>query len=79
MAAPRNGPAIAANPKAADITPRYAARWASGIIFVVIKTLPEKTPEAPRPATARPMISATEVGAVVQTRDPISKMTMATR
>lgn len=45
----------------------------------MIKTLPEKTPAAPRPAMARPIINAIEVGAVVQMRDPISKMTIATR
>jgi hypothetical protein len=44
-----------------------------------MRTLPEKMPAAPRPASARPMMSATELGAVVQTRDPISKMMMATR
>ncbi|TGO81203.1 hypothetical protein BPOR_1278g00020 [Botrytis porri] len=55
-AAPRNGQMIAANPNAAHMIPKYAARWASGITLVVINTLPEKTPAAPSPAIARPTI-----------------------
>ncbi len=40
---------------------------------------PEKIPADPIPATARPMMRATEVGATPQMRDPSSKIPMAKR
>ncbi len=40
---------------------------------------PEKIPDAPRPATARPTIRAFEVGAAPQTVEPISNMQIAVR
>ncbi len=40
---------------------------------------PEKIPADPTPATALPMMSATEVGAAPQTTEPISKMVMAVK
>ena len=35
---------------------------------------PENIPDAPSPATARPMIKALEVGAAPQTAEPISNI-----
>jgi hypothetical protein len=40
---------------------------------------PEKTPAEPRPAIARPIMKAVELGAAPHTADPISKRAMATR
>jgi hypothetical protein len=76
-APPTNGPAIAATPKTADMSPKYAGRRDSGITLVVMRTPPEKIPDAPRPAIARPKINAVELGAVVQIRDPISNSAIA--
>lgn len=42
--------------------------------FVQIITVPENRPADPKPATARPMIKAVEVGAEPQIAEPISKM-----
>jgi hypothetical protein len=45
----------------------------------MITNAPEKIPAQPSPATARPTIRAVEVGAVPQTKEPISKIAMAIR
>ena len=37
---------------------------------------PEKMPADPRPATARPIMKAVEVGAAAQRPDPASKITI---
>jgi len=76
-APPIKGPAIAATPKTADMTPRYAGLRSSGIILLTIRSPPEKIPEAPKPAIARPRIRAVELGAVVHTSEPISNRTIA--
>jgi hypothetical protein len=76
-APPMNGPAIAATPNTADIIPRCIGLRSSGIILLTIRSPPEKMPEAPKPAIARPRIKASEFGAVVQISDPVSNRMIA--
>ena len=45
----------------------------------MITIAPEKMPELPKPAKARPTIKATELGAAPQRADPSSKRPMAAR
>lgn len=40
---------------------------------------PEKIPDEPRPATARPIIRALEFGAAPQTAEPTSNIAIAVR
>jgi hypothetical protein len=43
----------------------------------MMRIAPVNIPADPKPATARPMIRAVEVGAVPQTKEPISKIPKA--
>lgn len=45
----------------------------------VLIRAPVEIPDAPRPATALPIMKAVEVGATAQTKEPISKMAIAAR
>jgi hypothetical protein len=45
----------------------------------MMRMAPEKIPAAPTPATALPMMSAVELGATPQIREPTSKMKSAIR
>ena len=40
---------------------------------------PENIPADPKPAIARPIIKVTELGAIPQTREPISNIAIADR
>lgn len=51
----------------------------SGTLMPTIVIPPENSADAPAPATALPMIRATELGAEAQIIDPTSKSTSANR
>jgi hypothetical protein len=61
------------------MSPIYVGRCLNGTVIEMIKMAPEKIPAAPTPATARPMMSAVELGATPQIKEPISKMNRAIR
>ncbi len=46
----------------------------SGIVCAMITKAPEKSPDAPMPAIALPMMRTVGAGEVAQTNDPISKI-----
>ncbi len=46
----------------------------NGIVCAMITRAPEKSPDAPIPAIALPMMSTVDEGEVAQTKDPISKI-----
>ncbi len=73
-APPINGPATLAIPYIAPTNPMNAGRRFRGTVCATIRMAPEKTPAAPTPATALPMIRALELGATPQTRDPSSNI-----
>ena len=56
------------------IVPVYIALLCSGTIVVRMVRPPANMPDAPRPATARPTMSALEDGANAHTRFTISKI-----
>jgi hypothetical protein len=56
--------------------PLYSARFERGITTAIIDKQPEKMPEAPAPATARPIINIFELIATPQRRDPSMKIPM---
>ena len=56
------------------IVPVHIARLCKGMMVVRTTNPPAKTPEAPKPATALPAMSAFELGAVAQTKLPSSKI-----
>jgi hypothetical protein len=58
--------------KVDPMTPVHTARLCSGIIVARIVKAPAKSPEAPRPATARPAMRACDDGARAHTRLPAS-------
>ena len=55
------------------------ARYFSGTEYPTIVMPPEKRPEAPAPAIARPTMSIGELIAVAQTMEPTSKSAIAPR
>ena len=61
------------------MSPMYAGRWRNGTDTVMMRIAPLKIPAEPMPAIARPMMSAVELGATPQMREPTSKMNSAER
>jgi hypothetical protein len=51
----------------------------NGTEWETITTAPMNTPADPKPAMALPIISAVDVGAAPQTRDPSSKIAITVR
>ena len=76
---PSSGPTTEEIPKTAPKAPCTAGRFRSGKVLRRIVTAPLTIPELPSPATARPIMKATEFGAAAQMMDPISKMPMRMR
>ena len=74
-----SGPTTDAMPKMAPKRPWNKGLFASGIVWTITTTPPEKMPEQPNPAIDRPHMKATEFGAAPQIVDPISKSRMAER
>ena len=70
---PNKGPRTLAIPHTAPITAVKAGRFARGTDLAMIINAPENMPAPPMPATARPMMSATELGLAPQMAEPISK------
>lgn len=73
----KRGPATLAMPYMPPIRPVYVGRLTSGTVFAIIRIAPEKMPDAPNPAIARPIMNAGELGAAPQRALPTSKMNMA--
>jgi hypothetical protein len=63
----------------APIIEENIGRFWRGTEYATMIRAPEKTPALPTPAMARPTIKALLLGATPQTREPISKMEMASR
>jgi len=59
--------------------PIYAGRLTIGTVYAMMTIQPEKRPEEPSPAMARPTIKAFEVGAAPHTAEPTSKMSIEVR
>ena len=74
-----SGPATLAIPYIAPIKPVYTGRWRRGTEWARMINAPEKIPAHPSPAIARPTISAFEVGAAPQIKDPSSKIPIAAK
>lgn len=72
---PSKGPATEAMPNTAPIMPMYIGRLFSGAAYIMRIMAPLNKPPAPSPATARPQMKPTELGAAPQTAEPISKTT----
>jgi hypothetical protein len=64
-----------ARPNTKPNRPWKAGRRCSGIMGIMISMVPEKIPAEAAPATARPKMKTTDVGAAPQMAEPISKMT----
>jgi hypothetical protein len=78
-APPRRGPTTEARPKILPIMLWYIGRFARGTVWTIMIIEPEKMPEEPSPAMARPIMSAVEFGAAPQIADPTSKIRIARR
>jgi len=76
---PIRGPSTDDTPKAMPKKAVKVGRLRRGIRGIMIIWPPEKRPDDPRPAIARPMMKATELGAAPQRADPASKMTSDVR
>ena len=62
-------------PYIAPISPEYIGLLTRGTAYAIMTRAPENIPADPTPATARPMIKATEVGAAPQ----MTTMMLSTR
>ena len=78
-APPKSGPATLAMPYMDPMMPVYVGRCRSGTAKEMMRIAPVNMPAAPRPAIARPIIKAVDVGAAPQTAEPTSKMSSAMR
>src|SRR5690242_3548821 len=76
---PMSGPATAAMPYVMPMIPVYVARFAGSAEKAEIVYTPGATPEAPRPAMARPTITVVEFWATALIRLPNSKIRIDTR
>lgn len=76
---PNNGPTTEAMPYIPPMSPVKVGRLAKGTDVAMMRYAPEKMPAEPRPAMARPMISAVLFGATPHMRDPSSKIATAAR
>jgi len=66
-------------PSIAPRIPWYIGRLCNGAIGIIMTMTPEKTPEDPDPAIARPRMNAVELDAAPHRADPASKRNTATR
>jgi hypothetical protein len=78
-APPRSGPATDATPKTAPKKPWKSGRLWRGTLFKRIEIAPVKIPEEPKPAIARPMMRAMELGAAPQRAEPTSNKKIPVR
>lgn len=78
-APPIRGPATEARPYMPPISPVNIGLFTSGTAYAIMTRAPENIPADPTPATARPMIRATEVGAAPQMTEPTSKIKIAVK
>jgi hypothetical protein len=72
-----SGPATEDIPKMAPMTPIAMGLLCRGRMRWIVTVPPVKMPQNPKPATAHPIIKATEFGAAPQITDPISKRDIA--
>lgn len=73
------GPTTLAIPYDAPIIPMSKGRFAGVVEKPTIVYAPDPNPAAPTPVMARPTMRALLFGATPQTREPTSKMNMASR
>lgn len=76
-APPKRGPTTLATPQTAPITPVNAGRFANGTDLAIMMRAPEKIPDPPTPAIARPTIKDIELGLAPQIADPTSNISTA--
>jgi hypothetical protein len=57
----------------------YTGLWLNRTNCLIIKIEPDKSPAAPRPEMARPIIKAKELGAMAHMNDPTWKMQRAVK
>ena len=76
---PRSGPNIDEAPNDKPNIEVATGRFRSGISGSVIIVPPEKTPADPRPAIARPIMKAVELGAAPHSVEPTSKIRSETK
>lgn len=71
------GPQTAETPNMAPLRDWNRGRFSGGDIREMMMRYPDCTAEAPTPEMARPMMKATEFGAVAQIREPTSNSSNA--
>ena len=74
-----SGPSTDANPKAIPNIEVKTGRLRRGMSGSMIVIPPEKMPADLRPAMARPMMKARELGAAPQNADPVSNIRIESR
>ena len=71
-----SGPRTLAQPKVTPRTPMYAARYFGPAVSAMMMNAPVMIPPLPQPATTRPKINVSLLGANAQMMLPISKTSM---
>lgn len=77
-APPINGPSAVPKPRVPPIKPVNIGRLIGATTPGIKANVPTRIPEHPRPAIARPMMKATELGAAPQTAEPTMNRTIET-
>ena len=68
-----------AMPKIAPTMPCHNGLLCNGTVLTIMMIAPEKTPDDPQPAIARPTMKEVELGAAPQMAEPISNRPMQQR